>query len=461
MRTSILMMLAMIGIGTPSPAAAVPLSEVALYHRCFVRLTGEFPDYLSDPGLQRVRNGQSSAVDACMAVFDSATLSAQGAQERPTDATRGRQVLETFQRLHSSWFLNREFPNNDDIALGTESLYEAGEPAAYVTRALLNPEVPASSILTSQDHLRVLREFAEGTLHGYASNQFVFDDAPVLHIGPVIGIDRPGPQLRSYTFIDDDERPGDTVTFDLAGHVGGGLIGSPSYLLLTVNEPLEFVANGGRKMPRKWAKAILNDVLCRDLPVVRTEDAIPFVVADSQVPFRRQAKCSQCHSTIDRMASTIRGFSYLALYPEGEFRQGGVFAVMGPVQAPAESGWPAVEDPEYAERPTNGTLYFRDHEGQLVELPVEGPAQLGNRLAELDGPYICLAQRYFRYFTGVEAYVGDPQNFPAGPTSRDAYFRNRVIELGRQLRTSGDLRALIEAIFRSPDYRESDFGVSR
>ena len=59
-------------------AEAVPLSEVALYHRCFVRLTGEFPDYVDDPRLARVRAGEVTAVDACLEVLDLATPECTG-----------------------------------------------------------------------------------------------------------------------------------------------------------------------------------------------------------------------------------------------------------------------------------------------------------------------------------------------------------------------------------------------
>ncbi len=446
-----------------STANAEPLSEVALYHRCYVRITGQFPDYVDDDRLDEVRRGQTTAIDACLAVFDEAAFVVQGNQERPAESyelTDG--IVANFQALHSTWFLNRLFPSNDDISLGTETFYEAGEPAAYITRALFNPAVPVSSIWTAQEHLRVLREPEFYSVFEIPAEQFVFEDPPILAVGSVLGIERPGPLARRYdTGGDDEERRQGTL--EIGAHAGGGFMGAPAYLLTTINETPDFRANGGRKMPRKWAKAVLHDALCRDLPVVRVEDAIPFVVADSQVPFRRQALCSQCHASIDRMAATIRGFKYNELYGYDEtfgFSHGGMFARFDSATEAPESGWPAVEDPTYDVRPPRGTLYFRDHTGQLIDLPVQGPAELGARLAELDGPYVCLAQRYYRYFTGIDAFIGDPANFPASPDSPDAFYRDRVIELGRQLRTSGDLRALIEAILRSPEYRESDFGVS-
>ena len=445
-----------------APVWAEPLTEVALYHRCFVRLTGQFPNYIEDERLEQIRSGEMTAVDACMAVFDAATLQAQGNQERPLEPETGEWVLQTFQTLHSSWFLSKQFPNDDDISLGTETFYEAGEPAAFITRALLNPEVPASSILTAQEHLRVIRNDVGSSLHEIPADQFVFDNPPILRLGDVVGIERAGALTRAYTIFEDEEFIDGTI--DIGAHLGGGLIGSAAYLLMNVNETLDFVANGGRKMPRKWAKAVLHDVLCRDLPAVRIEDAIPYVVADSVVPFRRQARCSQCHSSIDRMASTIRGFNYAILTsenPEFGFVHGGIFGRIARQEREAEAGWPAVEDSEYGHRPPRGTIYYRDHAGELVDIAVEGPNQVGARLAERDGPYICLAQRYYRYFTGIDAYIGDPQNFPAGTDSRDAFYRDLVIGLGRQLRQTGDLRGLIEAILRSTEYRESDFGVSQ
>lgn len=404
-------------LSVPTVAAAEPLSEVALYHRCYVRMTGLFPDYQQDPGLNQVRQGQASGVEACLAVLDQAMLMAQGTVEQPAPEPLAEDVLSRFHRLHSSWFLNPRFQEFDDISLGTESLYDPTEPAAYITRALLNPTVPASSILTAQDHLRVLRRPSQGTLYELGSQDFAFDDPPLLRLGPMAGVEVAGPLARDYRLPDDEEieEEGDDLprrgTFEIGAHYGGGVLGSSSYLLLNVSEALDFSANGGRKMPRKWAKAILHDVLCRDLPAIRVEDAIPFVVADSAVPFRRQTNCTQCHASIDRIASTIRGFRYALLVGEG-IANGGYFATFAAATRPQDSGWPAIEDPDYGLRPAHGTLYFRDHAGELVDLPLRDPADLGRQLAQLDGPYICLAQRYYRYFTGIEAYIGDPQNFP-------------------------------------------------
>lgn len=456
-------------VGSSAHADAEPLSEVALYHRCFSRITGLFPDYRADENLAAIRAGRTTAIEACLAIFDSAGLHATGTLELPSRADALSQaVLARFHNLHSSWFLNRRIQEFDDVSLGTASLFDPTEPAAYITRALLNPTVPVSSIVTATKHLRVIRAAGGQTLFELRPEDFVFADAPVLSIGPIEGLDVAGPMTRAYALGRGDEEQMDPDSppngnFDIGAHYGGGILGSTPYLLLNVNETLGFSADGGRKMPRKWAKAALQDILCRDLPVIRVEDAIPFVVADSAVPFRRQTKCTQCHASIDRMASTIRGYRYRVFFKEGEedLLHGGYFPTFTAASRAEQSGWPATEDPGYSRRPPLGTLYYRDHTGELVDIPIRGPAELGQRLAEQDGPYICLAQRYYRYFTGVEAFIGDPANFPAAAGSPDVRHREKVIALGRDLRASGDLRALVEAILRSPDYRESDFGASR
>ncbi|MEO1338355.1 MAG: hypothetical protein AAFV29_22115, partial [Myxococcota bacterium] len=145
-------------VANPAAASAAPLSDVALYHRCFVRLTGQYPDYMSDVGLAQVRSGQTTAIDACLALLDRAALRPQGDQGfLVDDDALGRSVLATFHALHGSWFLNRTFPEFDDIILGTLSLYDPSEPASYITRALFQPDVSASSIWTANAHLRVAR----------------------------------------------------------------------------------------------------------------------------------------------------------------------------------------------------------------------------------------------------------------------------------------------------------------
>lgn len=162
----------------------------------------------------------------------------------------------------------------------------------------------------------------------------------------------------------------------------GGILGASSYLLLNVNETLEFGANGGRKMPRKWSKAILHDFLCRQLPAIRVEDAIPCVVADSSVCFRRQAKCTQCHATIDRLASTLRGFRSLSLFGEEEDQSSGYFAAFWPFSQPEQPGWPALEDPEYDEQPPLGTLYYRRTRRPILARPRRWASRRARRPSE-------------------------------------------------------------------------------
>ena len=91
----------------------------------------------------------------------------------------------------------------------------------------------------------------------------------------------------------------------ITGSEGGGFIGNHNYLMTTYMSDTSFVPDGAVSTNRSWARAVLADTLCREIPVIRDEDAQPFVVATSNTPFRQYSACSRCHATADRMASLV------------------------------------------------------------------------------------------------------------------------------------------------------------
>ncbi|RYG62054.1 hypothetical protein EON80_23455 [bacterium] len=145
----------------------------------------------------------------------------------------------------------------------------------------------------------------------------------------------------------------------------------------------------------------------------------------------------------------------------GEVKRGGAFATFHPVTKAAEASWPSKPDADFFQRPQTGTLYYRDYNGGLIDQPVAGVSDLGQKIAAQDDYYVCMAKRYYGYFLGIDVNIGDvndPERKIAlsGP---DIAHRNKVIQLGKALKQNQSLPQLIRSILSLENYQKSDFGV--
>jgi hypothetical protein len=110
-------------------------------------------------------------------------------------------------------------------------------------------------------------------------------------------------------------------------------------------------------------------------------------------------------------------------------------------------------DPLYTQRPPTGRLYFRSYDGTLRDVPVNDLNAFGEELVKSDDVYACVAKRYLEYFTGVSADLRDLGDPDADPLSvADLHYRNQVIKLGQKLKTTNNLKTLVEAILSMPLY---------
>ena len=448
----------LVALFIPLSLKAELLSNVALYQRCYGHLTESRPDP-SALRTQQVRSGQKSAIAACLEVLRSAQIGPDGRLVSKNPETLN--VMRVFQNLHMSWFMIKELP---DLAggpsnIGNRGIVDASIPAYYFTRALFDPVVGIQSVVTGTSDLRALRsnQVADPNVFpptGRNISEYIFNSMRFIPLGLLEGVQTQAMESWAYTI---NEASGSVNMFQ---HWGGGLLGSPAYLLQTVQEsPFDFKSDGGLKMPRKWARDLYSDILCRSLPAVRRSDSDKFIVAGSSVPFRTSGACVSCHASMDRTASVIRNFRYLPLVGTSPKILGGLFPVQHTTNKPqASPGWPAESDADFAHRPTAGVLFLRNYKGDLVDLSVSGLAGLGAALADLDDFYICAAKRYYRYFTGIDAVIGDPEQ-TQDLTDFDKAQRDLVIELGLRLKSHKDPMRIIEDILSLADYRQSQFSV--
>lgn len=434
------------------------LTNPALFMRCYAHLTqSRVP--LNDPLLQQVVAGTKTPVDACMEVFDKARLGPSGTMDVTNKV--GKKVFLTLHRVHASWFEQREFtPVGIDQPTVTGDIFDSETPAFYYTRAMFQPGVPFKYIVQGEKHLRAVRsdnDPAAGAISTRAKSTFVFDEnLRLAPIGEFLGIQETEGMATNYSYTIGTTPYSGTV--QLGAHFGGGILGSQPYLLLNINEEKTFRSDGGESMPRKWARGVFSDLMCRNLPVVRYGDVASFRVPTSPVSFRKTQGCVQCHASMDRMAASIRGFRYKNVGNLSYDLSGGGFANFVVPTGGSGTEWPSIPQTNYAQKDPDGVLFFRNYKGVLRDLAFRGTAHLGNLLAAEEDLFVCAAKRYYSYFLGVEVFVGDPPMAPA-LTEEEAVQTAHVEELGRALKADSgqSLRTLIRSIFELPEYQQSNF----
>ncbi len=459
------------------------LTEVALFARCYSHITQKSLP-LNHALKAQVKAGTLTAVDACMRVLDGAKLNASGGAEGNlvSDTAEARDVLLTMNDFHRSWFPNdnimRAIPYLEDFN-GQPYVHDETEPGLHVTRVLLTDGLKFSEIVTGNSAMEALRSNGPSLYNQNApadkrlkqnsssvagSSTIIDFNAPLVQTGQLLGVRRmtlnsakqnlttnsvSGSQVGSRYY----NSPGPIRVNESRG---AGIIGTPSYLLLNLGRANENASDGGLVMNRRWSQSVMKDILCRDLPAIRVSDAAPYV-QNTSTPltpsFRKAGTCMSCHATMDPLAGVVRNLSYAQNYYI--LYMGTVHIRVWPTTQGPETG-PVDLDENFFQRPTRGNLLFRSYDGTLVNTPVNSFTELGTALAGSNDLYVCAASRYFRHFTGIRVNLqdqGDPANVPI--SAGEKVYRDLVIKLGQDLKSSQSLRSLIRAIISSDLYKKA------
>jgi hypothetical protein len=459
-----------------------PLSEIALFNRCYSHLTQKrLPR--NHPLRTAVMAGQTTATAACLSVLNGASIQNSGANEGllASDTEEGRAVLKTFNDFHRSWFPNDDLPasipEGVEFFKRTRDLHDEGESALHLTRALFSSGASYAEVVTGTTAMEALRTNGALTDADLADAQRLKTSSVAgqggtsvtlnaLHVqtGDLLGVRKMSSSPEKFNkeiltshpvYLDRYIYYNRPIKYNQS--LGGGVLGTPSYLLLNLGRPDTLPMNGGLRLARRWSKAVMKDLMCRDLPAIRITDAFPKVqktVTPSTPPFRTNGSCVACHATIDPMASAIRNLS-LTFAPgrmSGDVATAQIatwISTMGPIADPVDN------DPNYYLRPPNGKVFYRSFNGNLIDRDIQGLPALGQALAETDDLYVCAAARYFQFFTGIQVNlqdIGDPSKpvLNAGELG----YRQQVINLGLELRRHQNLRTLVRQILESGIYRK-------
>jgi hypothetical protein len=499
MKTSIYISIALLAASTQLALAAegtTPLSNVALFTRCYTQMTGQALPR-NHPIRQEVAAGTLAPVAACMQVLQEASLIASGANvgHLVNDTPEGRMVLKTFNDVHRSWFhSDRLIPSITGEGLTySQYLYDETEDALFVTRSLFYPNVPYSDVVTDSNDMEAIRDLqgqpypapwwpmAVNNMSYVGTNYQDIVNGPNVLFSP-----SPRGQLEGVvSYADDPDQSKynlyvsrDSFTFSYLGIIntgayphrptysGGGAMATASFLILNNFGGWD---DGGYGANRVWSRAVYNDLLCRDVPVIRISDALPFVEASppTSIPFRAQSQCMQCHAAMDPMSGVVRN-SWITQNPYVADANGNLtnapptLAFTFQQLFPPEVGQ-VDSDGYFMERPPTGHFMFRSYNGTLVQANLSNMADLGTTISKLPDFYNCAASRYLSFFTGVTVNwldIGDPSVTNATQIQADPY-RAFAIQLGTQLQQTQSLSGMIQTILQSPLYQSNSMRSSQ
>ncbi|NBX91948.1 MAG: hypothetical protein EB078_08525 [Proteobacteria bacterium] len=452
----------------PGMSLSAGLTKSEIFFRCYSQLTDRrLP--ANDRRISNIKLGTLDPIIACMDLLKSAEFGLDGQIPNPTDPTKyeAKLVLRRMHKLHTSFFLLEDYNENGRPL--TRDMYDIETAAYYFTRALFQAHSDFTSVVTATKHLRAIRSIQSpptGSAFGVAREKVAFGDKEVYTPrGELWGIQ----EIDTLPLGESNTNP--PASLDLATHFGGGIIGSNPYLYAVQARNEAIVSNGGLRMHRGFSKAIMNDFLCREFPVVEERDVVQFVTPASSLAFRQSKSCNQCHASMDQLASVLRNMSYigyqaktLPTHVQPGFETA-YFLRKFNTTDPVVSGWPAEPNNRHHVTPTTGRLFYRDSSNRLVDQPIDSLTSLGLALRDQFDFYLCTASRYYAHFTGVKIKIVPGLIGTSGPNNRlvnQAQYPHvkNIHDLAKTLQSKKSIPVLIESILKLPEYQKSDFGVS-
>lgn len=470
----------------PSIVMATVSDELKRFNKCYAIFVGERVK-TSDPLWKAVEAGTKSGTDACMEIFDKATLSNNGEISKVNGVPDGIgiKVLNNFMRFQKSQF---QIPDYGP-AIGAADRFsldviDSNEAVYHFVYSLFSPNQKFSDIVTRDYSLRAVRYsqypdrarsilnvalpvLEQGTYKTVKDangvNQIVPDNLSVfspelIETGSLMGIVRDDIKnvITNTAYI--GQSGFSFNDYNVNQHIGGGAIGTQAYLLGNIGK--DGFNNGGSGLYRRWGKHVMEDFLCRGLPALRTTDVINEVDSTSKIAFKTGISCMACHSSMDPLAAVLRnGRTGWTHNTAGVSTRVKFFGVRNPTMAYADMPKLANETNFY-QRPANGRLFYRSYDGKLVQQEMVGPQELGEKLAETNDLYVCAAKRYYKFLTGISVDLADIGNINTPEFSKGGeYQRNKVIKMGLDLKEHQSTRLLIKKIIEQKAFIYPDQGV--
>ncbi len=481
------------------------LTNSEIVRRCYIQMTGTRLR-AGDPILERAKAGEDGGL-LCASLLDSVSLGSNNMIQ----SSRGDGVLflQRFHEIHRNW-LGKKWINQADVSQDpfffTPDVYDGSEPSLFITRALFTPGMRYESVLRGTTGLRAKRDpsslsvYAKGAngvarVSRYMNADPKYDDffidvsggvagplvrvpTSLVQVGVLMGIE-PQTETASSPFVwlgapnpsVPVNPPGIVVPQLIYQNYGGGAIGTIPYLLMNFGHSTTYQTNGTTKLPRRWMQSVFEDFLCRSGAMARETDVGGYLRGATAAPFRQQKSCLRCHSAYDQAALTTRNitpasFSNFLPADGGRTTTTAGHFVVDTAEGPGQEPWPVLPVTNFSRQPPKGQLFFRSIDGTLVQKPVNNLDELGTALSLTDDFYACAADHYLEYFTGIKVPLFDMSDTAnesrvSSMTAADREARQFVIDLGAELKVTGQVKKVIQRIFASDFYKKTDFNRAK
>ena len=442
------------------------ISETELFYRCYAHMTS-LRAKRSHPLLKQIRSGEISAVDACVFILSKARLGTNNRLKNIKDE-EAKAVLRSFTKLHMSFYDRPALVGNSDKSSRVmNDIYDEQGSALFYTRALFRTD-DILGVLKGNDDLEGVRSRGRSKEVGYSSNfhksEFIYQKGGDTLSLPNVTFVQTG-ELLGFQNTRVLERPNandfTNGSRDILNSLGGGVLGSKSYLLRSLPTSNSSNIDGADKMNRIWSNTVLKDFLCKSLPAVRLADGQPYKKNDSSSTFRKSEGCIRCHVTMDQLAAGGRGLRLRQIFPFRMSLKSPHFshAYQKKVDKSDAAIWPEKSDEFYDRRPPKGALFFRSYTGGLIYKKFSNLNQLAKNILETDDYYACVAKKYYEHFTGINVFLADIQDpFTTVLLNKeDLFHRKQVIDLGEGLKRTKSTYNLVKEILKSKVYQSEGY----
>ncbi len=446
------------------------LSETEVFERCFIQLTGERIAQNSKL-FREVENGTTTPAKACYQILKEAKF--KNRDFNYSNESLSIKTRDQLHRFHTSWIKDYAYYRSGSTYL-SHDIFPMDEAALHLTNVLWNGK-HYSELLNSKDTLRPIRSarsknkihlFFEGREDFNKLKKSVLGNENIkgktfpwnpkwLPRGHLVNIEAKKSFQSVQYYVNRDTNVtmyNDGLILDKGLH---GANGSQSYILNNIGRDPGEKSNGGLVIPRTWAKKVLQDFMCRKLPVIKVEDALSYVQKNSTIKFRAKSSCMQCHTTIDPMSGAIRHSQ--VVYTNTTGRTSIHVKFHKETMRSLNDLFPDRDDKFYL-RPTKGRFIYRTIMGKLINKEFSSLEDLNKIITSTDDYYTCAASKYFYYMTGISVELENIKQSYGDIDDNSKYLIGEVIALGKKLKAHGDVKQLIRDIIKMEIYKQDNFG---